>query len=499
MDSVPSSLLTRALRKEYPGTIALRDISVRFDGGTIHALLGKNGAGKTTLVKIFSGATCPDSGEIFLNGRRLILRSPQDALRNGIATVYQELSLVPGLTVAENIFLGRLPVRRLFRGAVIDWNETNRRARELLDAFGVSLDVRARAGTLGVAQQQMVEIVKAMSTRPSVLMLDEPTSALSRNETERLFTLLRSLAARGVILLYITHRLEEVHRIADSITVLRDGAAVGTVPITRATPAVIVQMMFGERIQETQPADLPPAGSPAMVVRGLSRRGAFHDISFTLHGGEVLGLAGLLGSGRTELLRALFGADIPDGGHVTIGHSTIRPHSPAQMKRLGVALAPENRKEEGLVQILSTQTNICLASLARVSRGGFTTGARERTVARSYIHALGIAVSNPAAPVASLSGGNQQKVVISKWLHTSPRVVLLDEPTRGIDLQAKQQVFQIIRDLSRKGIGTIVVSSELEELLSLCHRVLVMKGGAVKAELFPRDATLEQLVSLCMS
>jgi ribose transport system ATP-binding protein len=493
------SLVTRALRKEYPGTVALRDVSLQFDGGKIHALLGKNGAGKSTLVRIFAGATPPEGGEILLNGRAIVLRSPQEALRNGIATVYQELSLVPGLSVAENIFLARLPRRRGFRRAFVDWRETERRARALLEDFGISLDVRARAGSLGVAQQQMVEIVKAMSNQPSVLMLDEPTSALAHHETERLFSLLKSLAARGVILLYITHRLEEVHRVADTITVLRNGEAVGTIPAAGATPAVIVQMMFGETVQETRPADESPAGEPAMVVRGLSREGAFRDVTFTLRRGEVLGIAGLLGSGRTELLRALFGADLPDSGEVTLGGETVRPRSPVQMKRLGLALAPENRKEEGLVQTLSTQTNICLASLARVSRHGFTAASRERDAARSSIRSLGITLSDSGMPVSSLSGGNQQKVVIAKWLHTSPRVVLLDEPTRGIDLQAKQQVFRIIRDLSRAGISLVVVTSELEELLAICHRILVMKRGRIAAEVSPRASTLEQLFSLCMS
>jgi ribose transport system ATP-binding protein len=499
MDPSSRSLLTRALRKTYPGTVALRDVSVRFDGGRIHALLGKNGAGKSTLVKIFSGAAIPDSGEILLNGRPLHLRSPQDAFRSGIATVYQELSLVPELSVAENVFLGRLPTRGRFRGALIDWRETERRARLLLGDFGVSLNVRARAGTLGVAQQQMVEIVKAMSTGPSVLMLDEPTSALAHHETERLFSLLRSLAARGVILLYITHRLEEVHRIADTITVLRNGEAVGTIPAAGATPAVIVEMMFGETVREVQPDESALAADPVLVVRGLSRGRAFRDISFTLHRGEVLGIAGLLGAGRSELLRGIFGADIPDHGEVALGGATVRPRSPLQMKRLGLALAPENRNREGLIQILSTQSNICLAALSRVSRRGFTTRSREKDVARCYIRDLGITGTDSGAPVASLSGGNQQKVVIAKWLHTSPRVILLDEPTRGIDIQAKQQMFQIIRGLSREGIGVIVVSSELEELLTLCHRVLVMKRGALAGEMFPRNATLEQLFSLCMS
>jgi ribose transport system ATP-binding protein len=493
-----TSLQTVALRKEYPGTVALKDVSVTFDGGRIHALLGKNGAGKSTLVRLFAGAIQPTAGSILVNGTAVHLRSPREALRQGIAAVHQELSLVPELSIAENIFLGRLPKHRGTRETLIDWKSANDRAAHLLSDFGLTMDVRTRAGSLGVAHQQMVEIVKAMSYEPSVLMLDEPTSALAHHETDRLFELLRTLASRGVVLLYITHRLEEIHRIADTVTILRNGELVGTIPVSQASPAVIVQMMFGETVQRSRPEDVRPLSKPVMEVRHLSRSNIFEDISFTLHAGEILGIAGLLGSGRSELLRSLFGADPPDRGDIVIEGTSVRPRSPNQMKRFGMALAPEKRKEEGLVQILSTRANICLASLSSVATAGFTTRARERAVAERYIRDIDIAVVNLEAAISSLSGGNQQKAVIAKWLRTHPRVFLLDEPTRGIDIQAKQQIFQIIWNLSRKGIGTVVVSSELEELLDICHRILILKKGKITGEMLPHQTTLEQLFSVCM-
>jgi ribose transport system ATP-binding protein len=490
------SLEIRRLRKEYPGTVALDDVSLRFEGGKIHAVVGKNGAGKSTLVKILAGAVRPSSGELLVDGEPVALNSPRDALRYGIAAVHQELSLVPELTVAENILLGRLPPRKGSGGILIDWEKAFASAQRILDRLELSLDVRKTAGSLGVARQQVVEIAKAMSYEPAVLMLDEPTSALAQHETDHLFTLLRTLASQGVVLLYVTHRLQELPRIADSVTVLRDGRLVGTV--TDASPSNLVRMMFGEVIQQVRPADLVAAREPVMQVRGLSRSGAFEQVSFTLHRGEILGIAGLLGSGRTELLRALFGADRADAGEVEIGGSVVRPASPGQMKRLGVALAPEKRKEEGLIQILSTRTNMCLASLEKVARRGIVTRSRELDVVRRRIEEASIKVPDPEAAVSSLSGGNQQKVVLGKWLATEPAVMLLDEPTRGIDVRAKQQIFRIMWDLSRKGIASLVVSSELEELLDVCHRILVMNKGRITGEVDPATARLENLFAACM-
>jgi ribose transport system ATP-binding protein len=494
MDTPSHSLQTIALRKEYPGTVALDNVALRFEGGQVHALLGKNGAGKSTLVKIFAGAITPTSGVILVNEAPVHFHSPREALARGIAAVHQELSLVPDMTVAENILLGRLPRRS---SGLIDWKRAHRQAADVLQNLGVTLDVRVKARTLGVAQQQLVEIARAMSHSPAVLMLDEPTSALAHHETERLFTLLRTLAGRGVVLLYITHRLEEIQRIADTVTVLRNGQVVGTIGVTEATPATIVRMMFGEIVRKTRPPEIRARQEPILEVRNFSRQGAFADVSFDLHAGEILGIAGLLGSGRTELLRSLFGADPHDTGTVRIGSGAVRPSSPAQMRRHGMALTPENRKEEGLIQILSIRTNLCLASLKRIARHGFITARRERTVAARNTRDVAITLPSLDAPVSTLSGGNQQKVVLAKWLNTNPRVILLDEPTRGIDLQAKQQMFQLIWDLSARGIGSIVVSSELEELLDVCHRILVMKKGTLAGEVLPQESSLDQLFARC--
>jgi ribose transport system ATP-binding protein len=498
MSTPVHTLQTISLRKEYPGTVALDNVSVSFAGGKIHALIGKNGAGKSTLVKLVAGATQPTSGSILVDGVEVSLPSPRDALQRGIVAVHQELSLVPELTVAENILLGRLPKKENFRRTIIDWRRVFTRAEEILSDLGVSLDVRARASTLGVAQQQSVEIAKAMSYDPSILILDEPTSALAQQETERLFAILKKLAGRGVVLLYITHRLQELREIADTVSALRNGSLVGTMKIADATPSNIVHMMFGEVVQRVKPADLMQPSEPFVVVRSLSRKGAFEDISFTIHKGEVLGIAGLLGSGRTELLRAMFGADPPDGGELVIDGKGVRPTDPEQMKALGVALAPENRKDQGLVQLLNTRVNLCLASLSRISSRGFITRAHEQMLVAQNVRDLDIAVANTEAPVAFLSGGNQQKVVVGKWLNTNPRLVLLDEPTRGIDVQAKQQMFQIIWDMSKRGISCVVVSSELEELLDICHRILVMRHGRIVDDVRPEEISLEGLFAVCM-
>jgi ribose transport system ATP-binding protein len=494
MEPRPHTLETDRLRKEYPGTTALRDVSMRCEGGKIRAVLGKNGAGKTTLVRLLGGAVQPTGGTILVDGAPVLFRSPREALERGIATVHQELSLIPGLSVAENIFLGRLPRRR----GLIDWSGAARMAERLLAELGLPLDVRVRAGNLGLAGQQTVEIAKAMSHAPAVLMLDEPTSSLSGRETDTLFMLLRRLASRGVVILYITHRLEEIHRIADEASVLRNGDLAGTIPIREATPDAIAGMMFGDAPVRTHARAVPVSGPPVMIVNGFTRGEAYREVSFTLHRGEILGIAGVLGAGRTELLRGLFGADRHDAGTVTVGGRRVIPSSPLQMKKLGVVLAPEDRKAEGLVQILSTRININLAGFWPPSRHWITTAERERAVAFRYVGALDMALPSVDGPVSTLSGGTQQKVVIAKWLETAPRVLLLDEPTRGIDIRAKQQVFEIVRDLSGRGIASLVVSSELEELMEVCHRILVLKKGRIAGEVFPPKTSLASLLGICM-
>lgn len=486
------------IRKEFPGTVALDDISIRFDDGEVHALLGKNGAGKSTLIKILAGAQEPTAGRIMVDGKEVTLRSPTEAFGKGIATVYQELSLVPGLSVAENILLGRLPRRSLFGVSAIDWTATYARAEQVLRGMDVQMDVRVPVSSLGVAQQQVVEIAKAMSFNPRALMLDEPTSALAHHETEMLFRLVKQLAAKGVAVIYITHRLQELRQIADRVSVLRDGKFIGTIAMKDATPQDIVQMMFGEVIQKERPSDLKAGTEPVLEVRNLTQHGQFQDVSFTLYRGEVLGIAGMLGSGRTELLKAIFGAEPFDSGEVVVGGQTVRAATPGRMKKLGLAFTPENRKEEGLVQGLSTRANMCMASMDQIACLKFITRGREARVAEKYIDQLQIKVSNVELLVSSLSGGNQQKVVVGNWLNTEPKVILFDEPTRGIDVQAKQQIFQVMWDLSRSGISSVFVSSELEELVEVCHRIVIMRKGTITGEIMPEATTPDELFVRCM-
>ena len=499
------------IRKEYPGTVALDDVTVGFTGGKIHALIGKNGAGKSTLVKIFSGAVRPTGGRVLVDGRELRLRSPRDAFRQGIATVYQELSLVPELTVGENILFGRLPRRKTLGRWLIDWTEVFRSAQSLLDEMGLDLDVRKKVGRLGIAGQQVVEIAKAMSFGPSVLMLDEPTSALARHEVTMLFELVRRLAGRGVCVIYISHRLQELPEIADTVSVLRDGAYVGRVDISQATPECIGRMMFATASSARKPVrrskdksgpesvgPSPEKAKPILEVRNLTRRGKFEDVSFELYPGEILGIAGMLGSGRTELLMSLFGAQPFDGGRILIDGRTVVRHTPGAMKRLGLGLAPEDRKRQALVQRMSAGDNLCLAALSRIARRGMITRRMQLPVVRRLIEQLRIRLPSIDRSVSTLSGGNQQKVVVGKWLASRPRVMLLDEPTRGIDVEAKRQVFGIIDDLSRDGIGSIMVSSELEELVEVCHRILVLREGRIVGQYAADEIDAEGLFEACL-
>lgn len=494
----PCKLEAVNIRKEYPGTVALEDVSVKFEGGKVHALIGKNGAGKSTLVKILAGSEQSTSGRIIADGTEITLNSPMDAFAKGIAIVYQELSLVPGLTVAENILLSRMPKRKGFGGLIIDWSQSYSRAETVLADMQVQMDVRMPVGELGMAQQQIVEVAKAMSFNPSVLMLDEPTSALARHETASLFSLIRKLAKRGVAIIYISHRLQELREIADQITVLRDGKHIGTVEMLETKPEEIVHMMFGETVPRERPYDVATGDRPVMEVRGLSRGDKFKDVSFTLYEGEVLGIAGMLGSGRTELLKAIFGAEPFDNGEINIRGRSILSTSPPLMKKLGLAFTPENRKENALVQAHSIRANMCMAGMEKIGPKGFITKVREQVVVDEYIEKLNIKVSDTEDPVSSLSGGNQQKVVLGNWLGTRPRIILFDEPTRGIDVHAKQQMFQIIWDLSREGISSVFVSTELEELVEICHRILIMKCGRIEKEVRPREITADELFVMCM-
>ncbi|MHB0998563.1 MAG: sugar ABC transporter ATP-binding protein [Armatimonadota bacterium] len=492
------NLQTIGVSKVYPGTIALNNVSLGFKGGEVHALIGKNGAGKSTLIKILSGAIQPSEGQILVEDKVVSLRSPRDSFNKGIATVYQELSLVPEMTVAENILLGRLPRAKKLGVSTINWEKVYSQAKEIMDSLNIDIDVRTKISKLGVAQQQVVEIAKAMSYNPAVLMLDEPTSALARDETESLFTLIRQLAQKGAAIIYISHRLHELPKIADVVSVLRDGNFVGTIPMSEATPKILTDMMFGEIALNTRPASLGSGYEPVLQVKNLTRRRKYENVNFTLYKGEVLGIAGMVGSGRTEVLRAISGADPFDSGEIIINGKSVKKPSPALMKKHGLCLTPENRKEEGLVQIMSTRDNICLAGMDRISLHGLIWEGRQRPIVEKTVSDLQIRVSNTDLNVSNLSGGNQQKVIVGNWLNTYPKIMLLDEPTRGIDVQAKQQIFKIMWDLSAQGISSIFVSSELEELIEVCHRILIMHNGHIIDEIRPDGLSLTRLFELCM-
>jgi ribose transport system ATP-binding protein len=489
-----------AVTKVYGQTIALSQFSHRFEPGRVHALMGKNGSGKSTLVKILAGVVLPTEGTIRVNGADAAFNCPHDAFGAGVVTVHQELSLVPSLSIGENIFLGRLPTARKLGLKVVDWPRLHREAAVLLRDMGLDLDSHRLVSTLSVGQQQVVEIAKAMSFSPSVLLLDEPTSALATREVNLLFTLVHRLRERGVTILYITHRMNELFEIADTCTVLRDGLFAGSVEMTQASPSLIVEMMFGETAKAKRPARqvIDRSGRPVLAVKGLSRDGVFADVSFDLFHGEILGIAGLLGAGRTEVMRAIFGADTVDGGSVALNGQIVTSATPKMMKEAGLGYTPENRKEVGLVQILSTHDNLCLASLSQIAPSGVVTRAREDAYVRRQIGDLDIKVTEPMLPVSSLSGGNQQKVVIGNWLNTAPKVMFFDEPSRGVDVQAKRQIFDIIWDQAEQGLAAIFVSTELEEVLEVADRILVMRQGRIVAEVDPTATTLAELYRLCM-
>ncbi|MBC8446865.1 MAG: sugar ABC transporter ATP-binding protein [Chloroflexi bacterium] len=484
--------------KRYPGVVALDQVDFSLEKGEVRALLGKNGAGKSTLVKILSGAVRPDSGDIRIDSQPVTIDNPRDAFEQGICTVYQEMSLVPGLTVAENILLGRWPRHRRLGISVIDRGQINKIAQAALDQLEVTLKLDEIVSRLNVAQQQLIEIAKAISFDPRVLVLDEPSSALAASEVETLHRVVRRLGAQGRAIIYVTHRLQEIPHVADSVTVLRDGQHIGTISVGEATPARIANMMIGADWQRMERGESGQVGEVKLSVRHLSRKGVLHDVSFDLRAGEVLGIAGLLGSGRTDLVRAIFGLDSIDSGEIRVNGNVLSNPSPITMKALGVGLTPEDRKRQGLVLPFTLQDNLTLASLARVSISGVLQRLRERALAQEMVDSLDIKTPGLRAPTITLSGGNQQKVVIGNWLNTQPDVLLMDEPTRGIDIHAKEQIFRLVRELAQRGIAVLFISSEVEEVLDVADRILIMNQGRITGETMPDAVDVEGLMTLVM-
>lgn len=487
------------ISKSFPGMRALDSVSMDLAAGEVHAIVGENGAGKSTLMKILSGVYVPDSGTIHLAGKQAHIGSPLQAQQLGISIIYQEFNLMPNLNVAANIFVGREPTR----AGMIDEQRMHREARVLLSALEQDLDTRTLVADLSVARQQMVEIAKALSLRARVLIMDEPTSALTEHETDILLRVIRRLRAQGLAIVFITHRLDEVLSVADRVSVLRDGHLVETLPAAQVTKAGMIRSMVGRALADASPRQGGERGAAVLEARHVdhvvSRQGGaplhLQDISLTLHRGEVLGLAGLVGAGRTELARLLFGADPASRGEIYIEGQRVQLRTPGDAIRHGIGLVPEDRKQQALILDLTVRENMTLPGLSRLSRYGFVSRVRERAEVRRYTQALRIKTTGSEQIVLNLSGGNQQKVILARWLSLNPRVLILDEPTRGIDVGAKAEIHALIGDLAAAGTGVLIISSELPEVLNLADRILVMWHGRLTGEFTRAEATQEKIMA----
>jgi ABC-type sugar transport system ATPase subunit len=481
------------ITRRFPGVQALTDVSLEIAEGSCHALCGENGAGKSTLGKILAGIHTPDSGRLFIHGREVHFASPRDALAAGVGMVHQELAFCDNLSVAENLCLGSLPSR----GGILDRRAMAERAESMLEEIGTTLDVWRRVGSLTIAQQQMVQIAMAVSGGARVIIFDEPTSSLSQTEADRLYALIGRLRSRGVACIYVSHRMPEVFQLCDTVSVLRDGQHVATRSIVDLSERDLVQMMIGRPLADYVPRrEGVVFGDEALRVEGLSSPGKFEDVSFTLRSGEVLGLAGLVGAGRSELAQALFGLDPVRQGAITVGGKPARMQTPAAAIALGLGLVPEDRKRQALVPQESGMHNLSLAILRRLSRFGWLRLREERGVAQEFFDRLRVRAPTVDTVVAGLSGGNQQKIVLARWLAARSRVLILDEPTRGVDVGAKAEIHALIGELATQGAAILLISSELPEILTLSQRILVLRAGRIVGEVTQAQATQDGLLRL---
>jgi ribose transport system ATP-binding protein len=489
--SARTALLMEGIRKTFPGVIALDGVHLDVRKGEAHVLLGENGAGKSTLMKILGGALTRDAGDIIIEGEPVAITDPRHAQALGIGVIYQELHLIPHLTVGENILLGREPMGV---GGLIDQQRLHREAQIVLDDLRAGIDSRTPVNSLSIAQQQVVEIARAMSLRARILVMDEPTSALTESEIRTLFDTIRRLKESGVAIIYISHRLEEIFVIGDRVTVLLDGKNVGTFDLDTVTRPELVRLMANREIKEHFPRVRTEHGEEILRVEHLSRPGILNDISLTLHRGEILGIAGLMGSGRTELARAIFGLDRPTSGKVSVKGAPSRRMTPARAIRRGIGFLTEDRKSQGLILKLSVKENIVLASLDRMSAFGVVRTREEDSAATRFVDELRIRTPSIGQRVMALSGGNQQKVLLSRWLCSQAEIFIFDEPTRGIDVGAKVEIYRLMNRLTEQGAGVLMISSDLPEILGMSDRILVMRSGAVVAELDAADATQEAVL-----
>jgi rhamnose transport system ATP-binding protein len=494
---MPQPLVTTTdLVKRYGAVCALDGVSLAIHAGEIHGLVGENGAGKSTLINLLSGAIAPTSGGIAIAGQPLIagVRAAEAA---GIAVIHQEPTAFPDLDALDNLFVGREP--RRCAGLLLDRPRMRREAQALLGSLGVALEEGRPLVQRSYAQRQLVAITRALSLRSRLLILDEPTAALSQGECQALSAILRRLRSEGVAILHVSHRLEEVLDLADRVTVLRDGRCIGTRAAAGLDRAELIRAMVGREVEDPPVDGAPTApGAVRLAVRGLTRAPYFHQVSFDLRAGEIVGLAGLVGAGRSRLAAAIFGLDRPDAGSVTLDGTTLPPGQVPAAVAAGLALVPEDRQRLGLVLPLGVGENLVLAALSSLARGGFRSFAREQALAQEQMRVLAVKAASPAVPAATLSGGNQQKLVLGKWLATAPAVLILDEPTRGIDAGARAEIHRLIRRLGADGLATLVISSDLEELLALGNRILVLRQGRLSGELARAEATPEKLLALAM-
>jgi ABC-type sugar transport system ATPase subunit len=486
----PYRLEMQGIQKSFPGVQALNDVSIQIRPGEIHALVGENGAGKSTLMKILSGAYPRDDGKIFMDGVAIEIRNPADALRHGIVMIYQESSLSKELSVAENIFCGRLPTV----GPFVNWKLLYERTSEVLARFNANISPRTLVKNLSPAQCQMVEIAKALSISARVIVFDEPTAALTRSEAETLFQVMHSLKEAGISIIFITHRLAEVFQTADRITVLRDGAWVITADLESMNEEKIIVSMVGRAVQHSYSRPENPGIKPLLQIINLMGYG-YTNICLEVHSGEIVGLFGLVGSGRTELMRTLFGADRPESGVIMVEGKRRHFSSPADAISAGIVLVPEDRKSQGLILGMPVRNNISLPNLRSLTRMNFIQTEKENALAQSYREKLDIRCPSIKTPALSLSGGNQQKVVIAKWLAKNPKLLIVDEPTRGIDVGAKAEVHNLMINLANQGVGILMVSSELPEILAVSDRIYVMHEGELVGEVSRKDATEEIIMA----
>jgi ABC-type sugar transport system ATPase subunit len=485
-------LTLKNITKEFPGVKALDDVTINIERGTIHGLVGENGAGKSTLIKVLAGIYQPNKGEIILDGKPCRFNSPIEARRAGISVVHQEIKLAEPLSVAENMFLGNVQLKN----GLVDWKGMRRRAREIVEDLGMDIDINAQVSSLTVAKKQIVEIMHAINNNSRILIMDEPSAVLTDRELEVMFRIVKQLRDKGITIIYISHRLDEIFGLCSNVSVLRDGCHIDTIPVASVDRQGLINMMVGREMGQEYPKEVGNVGGTILEVKNLSR-GILQDISFEVKSGEVFGISGLVGAGRTELARAILGIDKPESGEVYVRGKKVHYRTFADAIRDGLGLIPEDRKLQGLVQIMSVKRNTTLVNMKRVLRAGVISSSLEEKLSKEYADKLHVVTPSMETEVQYLSGGNQQKVVIAKWLFQNSEILFLDEPTRGIDVGAKAEIYRLINRMAKEGKTIIMISSEMPELLGMCDRIMVMHEGHKMGELNAAEATQAKIMALC--